>query len=339
MNKTGIVISVLSRKAGIMTDRGEFVYIKLRKVLPKVGEIHTGELCRKTAFVYKYMVTAASLMFICISSVVAHAYYTPVTTLVLSINPSISIEANRWNKIIGSKALNSDGSLILNNVMLNNKSIDDGLELLVKEAEAENFINDKYVNDKKIINVHINSNKNISIDVSSFKGIIDSNKLNIIINVSSENNKSIDIIVNNKKWDIVNNPIKKPSVDNNTNIIEDKPSTIKEGNKDSINKNTNINKDININKDNNINKDIKTENKNLNKNNNNSSDIKKYDSSNKLKNKLQLYKNKNMQIHNDDTNFKKQSHETHKKTNENDHSSNYESEKAIDNPLNKIFNN
>ena len=48
-------------------------------------------------------------MFIFISSAFAYAYYTPVTTVVLSINPSISIEANRWNKIISSKALNSDG--------------------------------------------------------------------------------------------------------------------------------------------------------------------------------------------------------------------------------------
>ncbi|MGH4140189.1 anti-sigma-I factor RsgI family protein [Clostridium sp.] len=110
------------------------------------------------------MVTAASLMFICISSIVAYAYYTPVTTLVLSINPSISIEASRWNKIIGSKALDSDGSLILNNIVLTNKSIDNGLELLVKEAKAENFINDKYINDKKIISIHIKSNKNISIE-------------------------------------------------------------------------------------------------------------------------------------------------------------------------------
>ncbi|MGV8983334.1 anti-sigma-I factor RsgI family protein [Clostridium sp.] len=332
MNKTGIVISVLNRKAGIMTDRGEFVYIKFRKVLPKVGEIHTGELYKKIAFVYKYIITAASLMFICISSVVAHAYYTPVTSLVLSINPSISIEANRWNKIISSKALDSDGSLILNNVVLNNKSIDDGLELLVKEAKAKNFINDKYIDDKKIINVHIKSTKDISIDVSNFKDIIDSNKLNIKINVASENNKNIDIIVNNKKWDIVNTPINKPSVEINTTIKEDNPPTIKEGNKESINKDNKIDKHVN--KD----KDIKTENKILNKKNDTPPIIKKSDNSSKTYNKFQLDKNKKVQLHNNNyTNFEKHSYEIQKNKNANKNSSNYESQKTTDNSLNKFF--
>ncbi|MBU3188038.1 hypothetical protein K9O30_00335 [Clostridium bowmanii] len=332
MNKTGIVIYVLNKKAGIMTDHGEFVYIKFRKALPKVGEIYTGELWRKTAFIYKYMVTAASLMFICICSVVGHAYYTPVTTLILKINPSISIKANRWNKIISSNALDSDGSLILSNIVLNNKSIDDGLQLLIKEAKAENFINDKYVNDNKIISVHINSNKNVSIDVSNFKNFIDSNKLNIKIDAYSNNNKKIDITVNNKAWDIVNNAIKKPSVDIDTNIIDDKSSIIKGENKD------NINKDNIINKENNINKDIKTDKKNLDKNNTSQS-TKKSDNSSKIYNKLQPHKDKNIQMHNDDTNFKKQSYETHKRNGSKNHSSNYKSVKTTDNSMNKYFKN
>ena len=95
-------------------------------------------------------------------------------------------------------------SLILNNIKLKNKSIDDGLELLVKEAKTEDFINDKYINDKKIISVDIKSNKDSSIDISNFKNIIDNNKLNIKINASSNNNKKIDITVNNKKIDTSN---------------------------------------------------------------------------------------------------------------------------------------
>ena len=243
MIKTGIVMSIINKKAGIMTSNGEFVYIKTRKSLPKVGEIHTGELCSKNLFLYKYAVTAASLMFLFFSSVYAYAYYTPVTTIVLSsINPSVSLKANRWNRIISSKALNSDGSLILSNVKLKNKSIDSGLELLVKEAKVENLINSKNVADNKTISVDIKSNKNGSIDISKFKNIIDSNKLNIKINNSSDNNKKIDIIVNNKKviipkHDSNNNkkgdinkksidPIKKPSVENNTKIIKDKTPKI-----------------------------------------------------------------------------------------------------------------
>ena len=265
MIKSGIVMCIMNKKAGIMTSGGEFVYIKTSKTLPKVGEIHTGQLCNKNLFLYKYAITAALLMFVIVSSASAYAYYAPVTTIVLNINPSVSLKANRWNKIISSKALNSEGSLLLNNIKLKNKSIDAGLELIVKEAKAENFINDKFVNDKKVISVDIKSNKNNSIDISNFRKMIVSNKLNYIINASSSNNKKIDITVNNKKIDtstlnsnrqkeefnnknlnIKIDPPKKPLVDIKTNKIENKSSKTKVEIKkiDNIikNENNNINK-------------------------------------------------------------------------------------------------
>jgi hypothetical protein len=167
MIKTGVVISIMNRKAGIMTTSGEFVYIKTNKVLPNIGEIYSGELSKKTLPFYKYAITAASIMFVLVSSTFAYAYYTPVTTIVLSINPSVSLEANRWNKIINSKALNSDGLLLLDNIKLKNKSIDDGLELLIQEAKTEQFITDKYVSEKKVISVDIKSNTDSSIDISN----------------------------------------------------------------------------------------------------------------------------------------------------------------------------
>ncbi|HEY5588037.1 MAG TPA: hypothetical protein VIK86_03670 [Candidatus Paceibacterota bacterium] len=300
MIKTGIVMCITNKKAGIMTTSGEFVYIKTSNVLPNIGEVHTGELYKKTLFNYKYFITAASLMFILISSASAYAYYTPVTTIVLNINPSVSLKANRWNKIISFKALNSEGSLILNNIKLKNKSIDTGLELIVKEAKTENFINDKYVTDKKIISVDIISNLENSIDISNFKNIIDSNYLNIKINASSGNNTNIDITINNKKIDISNlnnpnsskkesinknsntkiNPLKKPSVNINSNKVENKSSEIK---KESKNSDKTIKSE-----DNKINKDGESENKN-------SSFIKRLITPNGIKNNLQDEKNKNTQ--------------------------------------------
>jgi len=233
MIKTGIVMSIMNRKAGIMTSGGEFIYIKISKVLPNIGEIYTGELYKNNFSFYKYAISVASLMFIFVSSAYAHSYYTPVSTIVLSTNPSVSITANKWNKIISSKPLNSDGALVLNKINLKNKSIDTGLELIVKEAKIEKFIDNKYVNDKKPISVDIKSNENISIDISNFKNIIDTSKLNIKINVSSVKNKSIDITINNKKiniYDLNDNNIKKETTNNKTdvNISKNKPSKIKE---------------------------------------------------------------------------------------------------------------
>ncbi|MBK5240067.1 anti-sigma factor domain-containing protein [Clostridium sp.] len=273
MIKTGIVINIMRSKVGVMTSSGEFLYIKTNKVLPKIGEIHTGQICRKPLSLYKYAITAASLMFLFISSTLAYAYYTPVTSIVVSINPSVHLKANRWNKIIGSNSPDSEGATLLSNINLNNKSIDVGLELLVKEAQNEKIINEKYITDKKIISINIKSNNDRTIDISNFKKIMDSNNLNIKLNLSSDNNKKIDIIANNEKVntnDLIpssaknetpniksknkNNSIEKPSIDINTNIIEDKSTK----NKEEINKSTmptttkqnKTNKDLTLDKNN-----------------------------------------------------------------------------------------
>jgi len=298
MIKTGIVISISNKKAGIMTNSGEFVYIKMSKPLPNVGEIYSGELYKRNRFNYKYALTAASLMFIFLSSGYAYAYYTPITTIVLSINPSVSLNANRWNKIISYKALNSDGSLILSNINLKNKSIDTALELLVKEAKTENFINNKYIDDKKVISVHIDSSKNESIDISNLKDIVDSSNLNMKIDTSSDNNKTIDLIVNNKKFNtstlnsIINKKVTiNKKLDTKTNI--NKSPKIKEKSKNTD--------EATIRRHNNIEKPLKSENKTII---NNSSTINKYNSSSKVKDNIRLDKrNRNSQIpSNDDKN-------------------------------------
>ncbi|MGK0466548.1 anti-sigma factor domain-containing protein [Clostridium sp.] len=258
MIKTGIVMSIMRNKAGVITSDGEFLYIKTNKALPNIGEIHTGQICSKPLYLYKYAITAASLMFVFISSTLAYAYYTPVTSIVVSTNPSVYLKANRWNKIIGSKSLDSEGSTILHDINLNNKCIDVGLELLVKKAQIGIIINEKYKSNEKIISINIKSNKDRTIDVSNFKKIMDKNNLKIKFNISSDNNKKIDIIANNQKVntnDLIpysdkndtpniktknkSNFNEKPSVDINTNIIEDKSLENKKENKKEINKEIN----------------------------------------------------------------------------------------------------
>ena len=272
MIKTGIVISIMNKRVGIMTSSGEFVYIKAKKIVPNVGEIYSGELYKKNLFLHKYAITAASLMFVLISSVSAYAYYTPVTTIVVSINPSVSLEANRWNKIISSKALNSDGSLLLSNIKLKNKSIDVGLELLVNEAKTEHFIDDEYINDEKIISVDIKSDKDGVIDISKFKGAIDDNNLNIKINASSSKNKHIDFTVDNKKIDtssIISDKKEKEDSNKNSNIKVDLPkkpyvsdnANTKDNNSGKVKEDVKNNNKPTITEDSNIKKDNIKENK------------------------------------------------------------------------------
>ena len=290
MIKTGIVLNISNKKVGIMTSGGEFVYIKTNKALPKVGEILTGKSCSKNLSLYKFALTAASIMFIFVSIFGTYTYYTPVTTIALGTKTSVCLEANRWNRIISSKALNSDGLLILDSIKLKYKAIDDGLELIVKQAKTENFINDK-----EIISVDIKSNKNSSIDISNFKNIIDSN--NLIIKINASSNKNIDITVNNKKINIMklNNDYHKKLV--STKISNTKSSI---GQKSSVDISTKILEDKLPNDDEKVMKSTKTiiskNEKSINSNfNNRSSTIKNPYTSTRIKKNIQGQENKSIE--------------------------------------------
>lgn len=168
--------------AVIMTNSGEFLKVASKKNETKLGEIFTGESVKNTPF-YKYALTAASLVFMLLFGSSVYAYYTPSASVRVDINPSIKLDINRWNKIIKYNALNSDGEKVLSGINLKNKSINDGLSIIVEEAKKDNFINDKYINDGKIINVTISNNKNVkSIDLSQFNSYIGKNNLKVNVN-------------------------------------------------------------------------------------------------------------------------------------------------------------
>jgi hypothetical protein len=209
MTKTGIVMNIEGNAAHLMTSNGEFVKVKIKKITPKIGEIFTGEAIQNKPLFYKYVTAVASLVFILLLGGSAYAYYSPVTSITVNINPSVKLEANRWNKIINSFPLNKDGEKILSNVKLKNKSIDKGLNILVEEAKKENFINKNYINEGKKISVSIDSKDDTTIDLSLFRAAVDKSNLDFEIKnkYDKKSNGDINVIFHNKKikLDTINN--------------------------------------------------------------------------------------------------------------------------------------
>jgi len=140
ISKTGIVLEIKDRKACIMTPSGEFAEVKILGDSPAIGSTYTGAIEQKLPL-FKYIAAAACFILFITTGSTAYAYYTPVASVVVDLNPSLELKINKWNRIIKAAALNEDGEKMLDSLSIKNKTIDDGLSMIVEEAENENFIN------------------------------------------------------------------------------------------------------------------------------------------------------------------------------------------------------
>lgn len=254
--KNGLVMEIKGNAAYIMTLDGRFLKIKVDKgkALPVIGGEYNGKVydtlftCIKK---FKYIAAACLMFFILSLGGGAYAYYAPVSTVTISINPSIEFKLNRWNRILSSQALNSDGEKILKEINTKNTQIDDALVMVVNQAKEDKYINDNYINADKTIAVNITGKE---IGLPSLEKELSKNNLNAKID-------SNGTTVFNKTNKSTNNASPK---NNNSNINKSKPNE----NKSSTDKN-NSNSNKNYKASDNSN-DIK------NKNNNGLGNNKKY---------------------------------------------------------------
>ncbi|AKN30661.1 hypothetical protein Ccar_07385 [Clostridium carboxidivorans P7] len=247
-SKKGIVISVEKKFVSILTCDGEFlnVYVDNERNIPNIGEEYEGLLTKKgtiSSNLFKYA-AACLIFFMILSGGSAYAYYTPVSTIVVNINPSLEMKLNRWDRVIDVKPLNEDGVKLLKEINIKNDVVDKALMEILERSEKDKFINEDYTKENKIVTLNIEGKKDV--DLSGFKKEIDKEKLNLRID------KNGTVIFN------------KTNSDKNYNA-EDKK--VKEpGNGEDTTNNNLINSESTVNNDKNI-KDSGTGEKNIEGNN------------------------------------------------------------------------
>lgn len=192
MIKTGIVTQVNKNIVYLMTSSGEFVKVKAKGTTPSIGEIFSGQVYVERKILRLPALAAAMLSFILLGSGF-YTYYTPVAAITIDINPSVELQVNRWNRIIKASPLNDDGKTILSNINLTNKSPEEGLQIIVDQAEKNNFINEEYKNSDKVISVHVVEKKHDQIDLSAFQAAVEKQNLKVSIkedtNIKKESTK------------------------------------------------------------------------------------------------------------------------------------------------------
>ncbi|GAA0063611.1 anti-sigma-I factor RsgI family protein [Clostridium sp. CTA-1] len=280
MNKKGIVMEIHKNKVGILTSSGEFIYVANSTVSPNLGEIYESEELKLRSSAYKnikkFSLMVASLLIIFICSIFIKTYTTPVSSVTIKINPSIKLQANRWNKVINVTPLNEDGTNLLKSLNLKNKGLEKGIDLILEEAKKENYINNDYKNSPKAISINFTGDTS-SLNLSN----IENNLKNLKVKYNIKSSQGIK--TNYNKDNIKANDNNKTKHNNNkTPVNKDKNLKDNYKNNNSIDKT--ISKDVdsetkkyNGNKKNNI---SNKENNNMKNNGNRNNTKEKSNSSN-----------------------------------------------------------
>lgn len=207
-------MEIKNKSAYILTPDGEFVKVKIKGNAPSIGSTYSGEPSSKLPL-SRYASIAACLILFFSFGGVAYAYYTPVASLVLKTDSAIELKINRWNKIIETLPLNDDGKDILDSVNLKNKSVNEGLNLILDKADRENLIKGQSEHDKKI-NLAISSDKDLDLDINELENTLKDKNLQLEVNYT-ENHKSTNTNASTTETEKNTNKTNSNSENNKTN--------------------------------------------------------------------------------------------------------------------------
>lgn len=140
----GIVVDINKNKMIIMKKDGSFIKERLIKEAEIGQEVSISEPTKIYNNLYKYSLIAATFMLFIFGGLQAKAYYTPYGYLNIDINPSIEVSYNKFERVLGVKGLNDDGSKVISNTEnLINDKLEDAVACLVKTANADNYLVEK----------------------------------------------------------------------------------------------------------------------------------------------------------------------------------------------------
>lgn len=133
----GMIADIKGKKAVMLAENGEFITIPNKDYF--VGQTVN---CRLHSYKHPaaYAVAAAVAAVMCIGG--HSAYYMPVSTIDIDINPSIRIEINVFDRVIDIVPLNDDADKLLSVCDKKGGAIDECLDEIIEQSYAMGYLNE-----------------------------------------------------------------------------------------------------------------------------------------------------------------------------------------------------
>lgn len=179
---TGVVVKVQPKYVSVRTLGGKVFNLSIKNYTPNIGDIYTGRLYKNQALNKFKTIFLTSTLCIILLSIFLYNYFKTTATIIVNMPPSIELKINKWNRTVSSNGLQSSGKKLNNSIKLKNKSLNDSLETLITEAKAKNYIDKKYIDEKKTITIYVSSESNVDLDLTRFDSFMKQQKLKYQVN-------------------------------------------------------------------------------------------------------------------------------------------------------------
>lgn len=185
MSVSGLVLKIRRKYVIALDSNGSVIKIKIGSLSPLVGEIYHGSFVETKPsgyYVRKYRTPVIVITFIIAISltICSYLYYTPTTTVYIDASAQVAVSINRYNKVVKTIALNSEGDKLLTSININGTTLDDSLKLLYEGSIRSRIIDKDFANAKLVYRINIDSDANI--DIASFLETIKNSPYVIHIN-------------------------------------------------------------------------------------------------------------------------------------------------------------
>ncbi|MBD7910280.1 anti-sigma factor domain-containing protein [Clostridium cibarium] len=136
-----IVVEIKNKNAVVLSDNGSIIKVKNDNY--QIGE----EIQMKRSIVkkskIKIVAVAAGLIVFLTGASGVYAYNKPYAYVSLDVNPSIEYTVNALDRVIDVNAVNDDGQEIINNIDVENKTIDEAIKNTVSEIAEQGYITEE----------------------------------------------------------------------------------------------------------------------------------------------------------------------------------------------------
>jgi len=132
-----VVLKTNGKDAVLLQEDGQFMLTKNHDY--RIGEVLIMKKRPLPKRVFALAATAAMLVLILAAGI--FAYVTPAYYVSLDVNPSLVLEVNIFERLIGMEAMNEDAESILAGLDWKNKNADEVLALAIRKIEQEGYFN------------------------------------------------------------------------------------------------------------------------------------------------------------------------------------------------------
>lgn len=135
-----VVVEIRGAKAAVLMDDGQIKLLANRNYEKgQVIYVSTSSLVSLRAKTKLWSALTAAVL-VLVLGVSSYAYFTPVSTVSLDVNPSLEFNLNRFEKVLSVHAYGEAGQQIINQVRLRNKSIDEAIMLALQQMSQQGYL-------------------------------------------------------------------------------------------------------------------------------------------------------------------------------------------------------